>query len=185
MNDIFYFNEEWKPIQDYEELYEVSNYGRVRSLVDTHRNIRKEPKILKTGKNGKGYLHVTLWKKGKSKTFKLHRLVTNAFIPNPQNLPQINHKDEDKTNNHVENLEWCTASYNNSYGTRIERVAEKCSKPVISTDKNGVEEYFPSVAEAERRYGFNHQNICHCCNGKRKTHKGRRWRYADEKGEVD
>lgn len=184
MNDIFYFNEEWRPIQDYEELYEVSNYGRVRSLVDTHRNIRKVPKILKARKNRGGYLYVSLYKDGREKKFKVHRLVAKAFIPNPLNLNEINHKNEDKENNHVSNLEWCSHKYNINFGTCIERMIEKLSKAVISIDKFGNEEYFPSLREAERQ-GFNSGHICACINGKRKTHGGRTWRYVNEKGEVD
>lgn len=178
--------ENWKEVEGYEGLYEVSNLGRVRSLVDNHGSVRKEPKVLKGEKKRDGYLFVILYKDGKRKTFSVHRLVANAFIPNPQNLREVNHKDEDKTNNRVQNLEWCSHEYNNNYGTRNQRVAEKrrgvyntrTSKAVISTDEFGNEEYFPSLMEAERRYGFKNGHICDCLKGKLKTYKGRTWRYA-------
>ena len=114
--------EEWKSIPGYEGLYEVSSYGRVKSLERYKSNnggiqLIKE-KILKPHNTKKGYLTVQF----SNKIFKVHRLVAEAFIPNPDNLPMVNHKDEDKTNNNVDNLEWCTAKYNSNYGTAIERM---------------------------------------------------------------
>ena len=127
-------NEEiWKPIEGYEGLYEVSNTGRVRSFdryvkysngqIHLHKG-----KVLSPIKDTDGYLQVVLHCNGKCKTIKVHRLVAQAFIPNPDNLPQINHKDEDKLNNCVENLEWCTAKYNINYGTRNIRRRETLIK---------------------------------------------------------
>lgn len=104
--------EEWKNVIGYEGLYEVSNKGNVR-------NVRRN-KLLRLQKN-QGYIRVGLSKNGIKTWLRVHRLVAQAFLPNPDNLPQINHKDEDKTNNSVDNLEWCTAKYNNTYGTRIEK----------------------------------------------------------------
>ena len=106
--------EEWKDIIGYEGLYQVSNLGRVR----------RSGKILKGGYNNKGYHTINLCKKGISKSFFVHRLVAIAFIPNPNNLPIVNHKDENPKNNCIENLEWCTYKYNANYGTARERQAQ-------------------------------------------------------------
>lgn len=115
-------NEVWKDVVHYEGLYEVSNLGRIRNkntqqIKEQHSNYNK-----KTG-NG-GYMFVTLYKHNKSKREYVHRLVAMAFIPNPDNLPHVNHKDEVKTNNEVSNLEWCTAQYNNSYGNHTKKATE-------------------------------------------------------------
>ena len=112
--------EEWRPIEGYEGLYEVSSYGRVRSLDRFYYRLHKG-KVLSPTKDRYGYLTVTLNYNGKSKTIKIHRLVAQAFLPNPDNLPQVNHKNEVKSDNCVDNLEWCDAKYNNKYGTRLER----------------------------------------------------------------
>ena len=112
--------EEWRPVVGYEGLYEVSNTGRVRSVDRFYYRLHKG-KVLSPTKDRYGYLTVTLNCNGKSKTIKIHRLVAQAFLPNPDNLPQVNHKDEDKTNNNVTNLEWCDAKYNVNFGTRQER----------------------------------------------------------------
>ena len=114
--------ETWKDIEGYEGLYQVSNLGKVKSL---NYNKTSESKLLKLQKNSNGYTRVVLYKNRKPKVCLVHRLVAQAFIPNPNNLPQINHKDEDKANNSVDNLEWCTYLYNNTYGTAIERATEK------------------------------------------------------------
>ena len=122
----------WKPIKGYEGLYEVSNLGRVKSLERIckggHNSIRVvKEKILKQCYCGRDrdYLNVKLCKNSKSKTIQVHRLVATTFIPNPLNLPQVNHKKEfEKWNNSVDNLEWCTAKYNCNYGTHIERATK-------------------------------------------------------------
>lgn len=168
--------EYWKPIPGYED-YEVSNLGRVRSL--KYGKIR----ILKPGKT-KGYLHVILYKNCTSKWFKVHRLVAMAFIPNPDNLPMINHKDENPGNNAVSNLEWCDASYNNSYGTLPERQSQKQlndpikSKKVYQYTLDGVLVHvWPSVNEVARN-GFSLGHVAACCRGERKSHRGYRWSYT-------
>ena len=118
--------EEWRTIEGYEGLYEVSNLGRVRSLdmyvKGRYGNYRlHKGKVLSPAKDKNGYLKVNLCYNGKDKIIRVHRLVAGAFVSNPDNLPEVNHKDEDKTNNNVENLEWCNRKDNINYGTRTER----------------------------------------------------------------
>lgn len=118
----------WKPIIGYEGLYEISNLGRVKSLPKYHKTrfsgYIKKCKILKPRIDSYGYLMVALCKDKKQKNFLIHRLVAKHFIANPNNYDSINHKDECKTNNNVNNLEWCTRYYNNNYGTRNKRMSE-------------------------------------------------------------
>ena len=166
--------ETWKSIAGYEGLYEVSDLGRVKSLW-----YGKE-KILKPGKSTGGYLHVALYKNGKAKNSKVHRLVAEAFIQNPNNLTTVNHKDEVKTNNVAGNLEWMSLKDNLNYGTHNKRMAESLSKQVQMLYKSTGEllATFPSTREAERITGINKGHISQCCNGKRKSAGGYIWRYA-------
>ena len=158
----------FKEIEGYEGLYQVSNYGRVKSL-----HYGKE-RILRQQVNF-GYCCVYLRNQNKErKNCLVHRLVAQAFIDNPNNLPQINHRDEDKTNNHVTNLEWCTPKYNANYGTRNKRQGEKICKPVMCVETGVV---YPSLKEAgEAVQGFK-SNIWACCNNKH-TYKGYHWKYV-------
>ena len=158
----------FKDIEGYEGLYQISNYGNVKSLGND--KTRKE-KILKIKKTILGYLTVNLSKQGKYNTYRVHRLVATAFIDNPQNLPEVNHKDENKTNNHVINLEWCERKYNVNYGTRT----DKCSKQVLCVETGVV---YPSTIEVERQLGFNNANIGKCCLNKLKTAYGYTWCYV-------
>lgn len=160
----------WKPIKGYEEKYMVSNLGRVKSLKDKYGNYRE--KILKPRKDSSGYLYVGLYLNGKSKNFTIHRLVANTFIDNPDNLPVINHKDENKLNNSVENLEYCTVKYNNYYGTRLERI----SKKVGCFKDNTLIKVYDAIRDTEKD-GFKSSNVCQCCIGKRNSHHGFQWRY--------
>lgn len=153
-------NESWKDIEGYEGLYQVSNCGRVKSL-----KFGKE-KFLKLRKYGRGYLSVDLCKDGKVKPFKVHGLVAIAFIPNTENKPQVNHKDENKENNCVWNLEWCTNQYNKEYSS---------GKKILCVETNKV---YPSAHEVERQTGINSGNIIKCCKGKLKTTGGYHWQYA-------
>lgn len=173
-------NEEWLQISGYEGLYEVSNYGRVKSLNYLGHN---KIQILKYGKDKKGYLFVILQQKGKKRTFKIHRLVATAFLENPENLPQVNHRDEDKHNNYIGNLEWCNNYYNAHYGTAIDRRVEKqingkLSKSVLQYDLYGnfIAE-FPSASEVKRQLGFSQVCISRCCRGERKSSHGYIWKY--------
>ena len=171
--------EEWRDIEGYPN-YRVSNLGRVKSLGN---NRSRKEKILKPIPTSNGYLRVQLWKNKKGKILLLHRLVAMAFLDNSDNFPQCNHKDENKKNNCVENLEWCTVKYNNNYGTRNERAgnktAEANSKPLLQINKftNEVIREWKSTREVERKLGFNHSAISKCCLGKQKVHKGFKWQY--------
>lgn len=169
----------WKDIIGYEGRYQVSNLGRVKSL--NYNNTNKE-KILKPKKESNGYLRVNLSKNGKAKMHSVHRLVAIAYIPNPENKETVNHKNENKEDNRVENLEWMTSYENNRYGTHDIRSAskqknnKKTSKPVVGVSLIGEEVLrFPSTAEAERQGKFFHSAVGKCCNGKSKSYKGYVW----------
>lgn len=163
----------WRDIDGYEELYQVSNLGNVRSLGNGKSNNCKE-KILKCYKDTSGYPFVRLYKNGVSKSYKTHRLVASEFIPNPNNFPQVNHKDEIKTNNMVDNLEWCTCEYNINYGTRNKKI----SKPIYSVDKTTNEiTFYQSINDAQRLTNINKSHISDCLKYKRKTAGGCKWYY--------
>lgn len=177
--------EKWRPVVGYEGFYEVSSLGRVRSLnrvvqhADGISSIRKG-RVLKPLSDKYGYLVVHLCKDGKQTNKKVHRLVAKAFIPNPEGLPQVNHKNEVKNDNRVENLEWCDAAYNSAYGTARTRAAKRLSKTVLQIDPNTMKviREWPSAMECGRN-GFNGFHISGCCLGKQKTHKGFIWRYKN------
>lgn len=174
----------WKPIKGFEELYHVSNYGRVKSLNYNH---TKQEKIRRPFKDKDGYLKVVLYKDKKTYTFQIHRLVAQAFIDNPLNLPCVNHINEVKADNRSENLEYCDNAYNNNYGTRNERIAKSntnnpnTSKVVLqySLDGNLINE-FPSTKEVQRQLGFGRTTIGKCCLGKYKTAYGFKWLYKED-----
>lgn len=163
-------NEIWKPIANYENYY-VSSLGNVKSTKNFH---GQPERILKPGKSNKGYLLVALSKNGKEKVFNIHRLVALAFVPNPHNYEQVNHINENKTDNRAENLEWCTAKINVNHGTRTARQIQKCSKKVVCIETNIV---YPSTADAARKLGLNQGNISNCCSGRNKTCGGYHWKY--------
>lgn len=168
-------NEVWKNVVGYEGLYKVSNLGRIKSLYNYNRN---GSNILKP-KIKRGYYTVGLRKNGIRKWYLVHRLVAQAFIQNHNNYPQINHKNENKLDNNVNNLEWCTVLYNNTYGTRIKRVKDKTSKPVLQYDinMNFIKEY-ASLVDATKEMGLKSTScISLCCSGKYETSKGYIWRY--------
>lgn len=181
----------WKDIEGYEGLYQVSSLGRVKSLerLNTRGRIIHE-KILKPVKNRKNfeYRQVSLSKNGKIKNYLVHILVAKAFIENPNDYPMVNHKDENPSNNSMNNLEWCDAKYNNNYGTRIVRqIATQtnrsdCSKPIAQYDlKGNLVAIYPSVKEAWRQTGISRSHISDVANGnpKYKTSGGFIWKFIE------
>lgn len=175
----------WKSIRGYETLYEVSSYGRVRSLKHLVKQSGNKGATFSRYYNGKvitqregigGYIFVCLSNGASKKTMRVHKLVAEAFIPNPNNYPQINHKDENKSNNRVDNLEWCSPSYNCNYGTRIDRIRVKTGKPVRQYDINGnfIQE-FPSVSEASRTLGISLSSIASMANGRKRMKNGKEY----------
>ena len=169
--------EYWKPVVGYEGLYEVSNWGRVKSVNYNHTG---KEKILKQNQIKNGYKSVMLYKDGNGKNYLVHRLVAEAFLPNPNDYKEVNHKDENKLNNSVDNLEWCTNEYNHNYGTINERISQSQSKPVLQYDLEGnfIKEW-KSVTECCRN-GYNQGHVGACCRDERKTHKGFIWEYKNE-----
>ena len=188
----------WKDIVGYEGYYQVSNLGRVKSLdrvitnkMGVMRNFKGFVKKLTPDANG--YMTAGLCRNGKNTKCLVHRLVAEAFIPNKEKLPFINHKDENKDNNHVDNLEWCTCEYNNRYGTAPDRVRAKIRelgqmRAVVQLTLSGkkVNEY-ESISDASRKTGVILQNIHQAANGgynmngkwKRvNTAGGYKWRWA-------
>ena len=173
--------EEWRDIKGFEGKYQISNLGNVKSL---NYNNTGKPNLLKPTKLANGYLQVSLCKNGKRIGKLVHVLVSEAFIPNPFELPQINHKDENKENNCVDNLEWCDAKYNINYGTGIKRSAEartgiygrnSSCKPVLCVETNII---YSGTYEAQQKTGTKNGNISLVCNGKRKTAGGYHWRFV-------
>lgn len=188
--------EVWKDIKGYEGIYQVSSLGRVKRLAHTCVNTKQvkrhlPERMLLPTKQSNGYVHVHLHQQNKTQGISVHRLVATAFIPNPNNLPQVNHKDEDKTNNNVENLEWCTAEYNINYGTGKKRLSEfKKNKKGGDRDVKGVCKFdfdgnllaeYPSVGEASRQTGINQATISSCCLQITKQTHGCVFEFADNR----
>ena len=189
-------NEEWRPFPGYENDYLISNKGNVFSI--------RANRCLKQKLTSRGYLRVSPCVNGRRTEVSIHRAVALAFIPNPENKPTVNHINEVKTDNRVENLEWATNAEQNVHGTRIERVVShtdyyarnidysavaakhnyheinrKQMKPVIQTDEHGIFiAHFDGVAEAARTVGVNTGHLCECLKGGRNTCGGYKWKYA-------
>ena len=178
----------WKGIKGYEGLYQVSNLGRVKSLERVSKHTKGymahyKEKILASISEKNGYVRTILTKNNTSKSYYIHRLVAEAFIPNPDNLPEVNHIDENKANNCVNNLEWCTHKYNSNYGTRLkkEHISHinhpKLSKRVLCVETGII---YNSAHEANRQTNINLTNICKVCRGERHIAGGYHWEYIDE-----
>ena len=193
----------WKDIKDYEDLYQVSNLGRVKSIrrkVNNNRGIMiRQEKILTPEITKHGYLRIKLFKNNKGKRILIHRLVAETFISNPENKPQVNHIDFNRANNKVDNLEWVSASENIKYSFDKGRIklpynvyenirkqgsiygkknGEKCSKKIIQQDLEGnlVKEW-ESINKAGRELEISIGHISDCLKGRRKTYKGYIWKY--------
>ena len=153
-------------INGYEDYF-IDEYGNVYSC--------KYRRYLSQQKHKDGYFYVGLCKDGKRRSFAVHRLVAMHFIENEDNLPQVNHKDENKTNNKASNLEWCTAKYNSNYGSGIKRHSRKVSKAVVCVETG---EVFLSQLDAGNKISVSHKHISDCCKNNRHTCGGYHWRYA-------
>ena len=160
--------EEWKEVNNYEGLYWISNLGHVKN---------SKGKILKPTVQVNGYYKVNLIKNKISKNHTIHRLVAEAFIPNPDKLPEVNHKDENKLNNSVHNLEWCSHKYNSTYGTILTRIQENSVNCVsVKCVETGI--IYKSIREAGKITNIDHSNIAKVCRGKQKTAGGYHWVYV-------
>lgn len=184
----------WKPIDGFEGLYEVSNMGNIKRLqktiTDKYRNRNVKEKIM-TPRKSKDYLTICLHRDDDSKECRIHRLVAQAFIPNPENKPQVNHKDGNKQNNCVDNLEWNTQSENmkHAYKLGLKKSSTKgkfgtlnaTSKKVGQYDLNGkfIKEW-DCIQEVKRKLGLNSGNISSCCHGKRNHVGGYKWVLLNE-----
>lgn len=185
--------EEWKTVKEYPN-YEVSNKGKVRSkdrvIIRKGVSAKVKGQVLKPSIN-RGYYRVTVY--GGNRKIKrqvnIHQLVAETFIDNPNNYPCVNHKDENKANNCVENLEWCTYKYNSNYGTAIERrvkhqnweeIARKQSKPVAQFTKDGVMIKMYVSMMATEQDGFNSASVCKACQGYLKTYREYIWKYVTQ-----
>ena len=172
--------EEWRDVEGYEGTYQVSNEGNGRSLDrivqmknrwGTLTEVTKKGKILKKNLYPNGYEFFSFYKNGELKQLLVHRVVAKAFIPNPNNYPEVNHKDECKTNNTVDNLEWCTHQYNNVYNEKHIKIGRQLHNridmsKIVYQYKNGIlTNTYPSVSEAARQNNIAVSNIIQCCNG--------------------
>ena len=191
-------NENWKDIRNFEGLYQVSSLGRYKSCdrYVIHKNkwggtneVFYPGKIMKWSLNNKGYCIAHLSKNNKKTTMLLHRLVAEAFVPNPDNLPEVNHEDENKLNNCASNLQWCTRKYNNNYG-KLNKEGRRISrkhimKKVVQYDLDGnIIAIYEGLRIAKEITGINNVTIARCCEGQQKTSGGYIWKYYNEEEEL-
>lgn len=182
----------WKGIPGYEEKYQASNLGRIRSTISWNgRYYYKKERILVPQKNCWGRLQIDLSKNGKVKKYSVHRLVAQTFIPNPENKPEINHIDGNKLNNNIENLEWVTSKENvlHAYRTGLRKSSQKnveharrmgqsMKKAILQYDlNNNFLKEWNSITEASKALKINHGSICSCCKGRYKQIKGYIFKY--------
>lgn len=161
----------WKIVERCPRI-EVNERGEIR--------YRDTGKLESTSVAATGYIQVGVWYRGKPRTYTVHRLVAEAFLPNPDGLPEVNHKDENRANCNLDNLEWCSSEYNKNYGTRIEKLRHCCCKPVVAIDKKtGKETEYFSAAEAGRKLSCDPDSITRVLRGLRKSTAGYFWRYAE------
>lgn len=178
--------EVWKDVVGYEGFYQVSNLGRVKSLPRLHKYVHgyymAKERILSPRVCGKQreYLSVALHVDGKTKQYKIHRLVATAFIPNPYGYNEVNHKDENKGNNKMDNLEWCSRSYNVNYGCRIEKQRKAMFKPVVAYSKsNKIVMEFNSIVDASKFAKVDATNISRACKKEGRISGGYLWKYKN------
>lgn len=172
----------WKDVKGYEGLYQVSNMGNVRSLHKSGAHMKN----IATQKMPNGYLTVHLSKNGKASRIGIHRLVALAFLEKIEGCTQVNHINENKEDNRADNLEWCSQKYNNSYGTRIDRVSQtqlknkKRAIPILqlSLDGKPIKVWDGGGKDIQRQTGYNQAYIWRCCNNINKTAYGFLWKYA-------
>ncbi len=169
----------WRDIKGYEGLYQVSNTGKVKSFRKSTQHFGVTEHMLKPSISTNGYYDVTLYRRpGDRHKFLVHKLVAEAFVENPNSLPCVNHKDENPLNNEASNLEWCTYSYNNAYGTARIRASITVGKPVQQLTINGVLlATYQSIKVASLITGISARCIKDCCSGHAQSGKGYIWKY--------
>ena len=175
--------EEWRDVIGYEGLYEVSNLGNVRSCEHFTNGHHLMSRVLRQNLSNR-YLHVKLYKSQAKRSLRVHRLVAMAFVPNPDDKPQVNHIDGNRFNNSASNLEWCTSSENMIHAIKtglFEPSTESTKKKVLQLDMNGnIVNEWDSMTDAAKALGLQVSNISHCCSGRIRQTGGFKWRRSSE-----
>jgi len=172
-------NEEWRDVVGYEGYYQVSSNGKVKSLSRKlgNNHVTKDI-VMKPVIDKYGYKRLGLYKNNKLTNALVHRLVATAFVDNNENKNIVNHKDENKTNNNIDNLEWVTVKENNNYGTRIERISNSNKNKIKVIYRDNTYEIWDSAIDFAKEFGILQSNIIHCLKGRQKTYHGLRFEYA-------